>query len=74
MRLFPRYTPLEGGEDGLRGWLRMFDPMFLDLVPPERLEAVLQRVEDATRRVLYRNGTWYADYRRLRFKAVKRKD
>ena len=72
MRLFSRMTPLEGGDAGLRDWLRIFAPMFLDAVPAARWDAVFERVEDASRSVLYRDGRWHADYRRLRFLAVRR--
>ena len=63
--LFDRATPLEG-EDGLREWVKMFGRAVLDAIPAERREAFLTAVEEAARPELYRDGGWFADYRRLR--------
>ena len=69
--LFDRPTTLEHGDDGLREWLDMFgDPVFSPLSEPEK-EAVVRDVENALRDELFRDGSWVADYRRLRFVAVK---
>jgi len=38
--------------------------------PRERREEFFRAVEDETRAVLFRDGTWTADYRRLRIVAV----
>jgi trans-aconitate 2-methyltransferase len=69
--LFDRPTPLEG-EGGMRNWVEMFAGfLFKDLPGPQRDE-FLRRVEEETRPALYRDGTWYADYRRLRIVAWRR--
>lgn len=62
--LFPRPTPLLG-DDGLMDWLQMFCAPFA--AGPE----VLRQVEEILRPVLYREGTWFVDYRRLRVVARK---
>jgi hypothetical protein len=49
----------------------MFGGDFLAPVPPERRARVEERVNELTRSVLYHEGRWVADYRRLRFQAVK---
>jgi hypothetical protein len=67
--LFDRPTPLESGEDGLRAWVEMFGGHYLTQVPIERREQYLRRVEDTARPVLFRDGEWVADYRRLRVTA-----
>ncbi|MDB5309038.1 MAG: Methyltransferase type 11 [Gemmataceae bacterium] len=69
--LFDRPTPLEGGENGLRDWVRMFGGHFLAQLPDERRDEYLAWVEDALRPVLFRDGGWVADYRRLRVVAVR---
>jgi len=66
--LFDRPTPLEG-EAGLRDWIAMFAGDLLNTVGPVRREAFFEHVEAALRPVLYRDGTWIADYRRLRIVA-----
>jgi trans-aconitate methyltransferase len=68
--LFDRPTPLDG-EDGLRAWFRMFADGVLAALPAERRAPVLARAEAACRPNLYRDGTWVADYRRLRVVAKK---
>lgn len=68
--LFDRPTPLEEGEDGLRRWLEMFGDGLLEPVPDEERDEVVADVEDALRDEQFEDGTWIADYRRLRFIAV----
>jgi trans-aconitate methyltransferase len=64
--LFDRATPLDAGEDGIREWIAMFGADFAGHVPPDRYDAFVHAVERRLRGTLYRDGTWYADYRRLR--------
>jgi trans-aconitate methyltransferase len=71
MHLFDRPTPLDGCPGGAADWVRMFGGAFLQVAPPEHRERVLARVNDLTGPMLYRDGHWIADYRRLRFVAVK---
>jgi len=69
-RLFDRPTELEEGENGLAAWIEMFGDRLLGPVPEAEREAVVSAVEDRLRAELYDDGTWTADYRRLRFVAV----
>jgi trans-aconitate methyltransferase len=62
MTLFDRPTPLEGGENGLREWIQTFRGD--NSRPVEEVEAEL-------RPQLFHDGRWVADYRRLRFTAVR---
>ena len=55
------------GVDGLAGWLQMFAGGVLADVPSD----VLARAADVARPELWRDDAWWADYRRLRFRAVK---
>jgi trans-aconitate 2-methyltransferase len=66
--LFDRPTALEG-EQGMRRWVEMFGSWALAAVPAARREEFFRTVEDRLRPTLYRAGTWYADYRRLRVMA-----
>lgn len=69
-QLFSRPTPLEA-EKGMENWIRQFAWMYFDpLTPPERAQALAEVVQDL-RPVLYKDGQWFADYRRLRLVAVK---
>ncbi|RXK46423.1 class I SAM-dependent methyltransferase [Halorientalis pallida] len=70
-RLFDRPTELDGGAEGLANWLGMFgDSLFSD-VPDDERAAVVAAVEDRLRPDLFDGETWTADYRRLRFHAVR---
>ena len=69
--LFDRPVELDAGEDGLRGWLAMFGEPLLLSVEGEDREAVLASVEERLRPEQFRDGSWIADYRRLRFLAVR---
>jgi len=68
--LFPRPTGLDDPKDGLRNWYRMFGQSLLDAAPDEEHEEIFCEIEDFLRPRLYRDGKWFADYRRLRVKAV----
>ncbi len=66
--LFDRPTLLEG-EEGLRHWVEMFVGGLLDQVRLADHEEFFRHVEDVARPTLYRDGKWFADYRRLRIVA-----
>ncbi|MCG1003076.1 MULTISPECIES: trans-aconitate 2-methyltransferase [Halobacterium] len=68
---FDRPTELDGGDDGLVEWLGMFGDSLLADVPEGEHDDVLAAVADDLRDELYEDGTWTADYRRLRFEAVR---
>jgi len=70
-RLFDRPTALEDGAAGLGNWLRMFGEALLGAVPEPEREAVRSAAADRLREDLFEDGTWTADYRRLRFVAVR---
>lgn len=68
--LFDRPVDLDGGEEGLASWLRMFgDSLFKPLSEDEK-EKVIRATEVTLRDELFDKGSWTADYRRLRFTAV----
>jgi len=64
--LFDRPTPLEEGERGLRLWLQMFAEDLLDTLSPDAREQAIQSVERQLRPARFRDGSWYADYSRIR--------
>jgi trans-aconitate methyltransferase len=67
--LFQRPTPLEDGENGLRNWIQMFGDRVFHNVSDDMKEQVLERTEEKTRDLLFKNGQWIADYTRLRIVA-----
>jgi hypothetical protein len=52
-------------------WLGMFGSPFVQDVPPDRRDDLLERAAALLRPTLLRDGRWYVDYRRLRFQAVR---
>ncbi len=69
--LFDRPTLLDGGSQGLELWLEMFgDSFFAGIPEPDRLRIVAD-IKERLRSVMFRDGNWYADYRRLRVVAFK---
>lgn len=69
--LFDRPTKLEEGEKGLRNWITMFCQDMLRPVPADLRTQVIEHIETMLRPQLFRDGNWYADYRRLRIVAYK---
>jgi trans-aconitate methyltransferase len=69
--LFDRLTGLADGEAGMRNWISMFASDYLAKLNPETREAFFQKVEERLRPELFREGQWWADYRRLRLVAVE---
>jgi len=67
--LFDRPTPLEEGERGLRLWLEMFAGELPATLSPSQREDVIRSVEERLRPAQFRDGTWYADYARIRVMA-----
>ncbi len=63
MILFDRPTPLEGGLRGLRDWIAMFRG--------DNSRAI-EEVEAELKPKLFHDGQWVADYRRLRFVAIRK--
>ncbi len=65
--LISRMTPLEG-DDGMARWLRMFQHRQLEATGGEQ-DDVMREVLDELEPKLYIDGTWFADYVRLRVSA-----
>jgi len=70
LQLFDRPTPLVGA-DGARNWWKQFRAGYLQSLPLDAQDAVLERAEIFAKALLWREGQWFADYVRLRFVALK---
>lgn len=68
--LFERPTPLEG-ENGMENWIAQFSGFQFDPLPAADRKQAVQETVEILRPKLYRDGQWFADYRRLRIIAVK---
>ncbi|MGL4820558.1 MAG: class I SAM-dependent methyltransferase [Bacilli bacterium] len=67
---FQRMTTLDG-DRGVAQWVEMFGPSLLSKVPIDQRTAFVNAVQKRTEEVLYREGTWYADYWRIQVVAIK---
>jgi len=68
--LFDRPTLLEG-DGGMDNWLQQFSWYHFEALPGSERAGALKRVVEELRPLLFREGKWYADYRRLRITASK---
>jgi len=69
--LFDRPTPLDDGERGLRNWLDMFGAAFAGSLREGSREQLKDEIERALLPILFRDGQWTMDYRRLRVVAKR---
>ena len=69
--LFDRPTELKG-ENGLKDWINMFVKSPFSIIEnTEEKEMIIDKAVDDLRGELYNDGKWYADYVRIRMKAIK---
>jgi len=68
---FNRETKLIDTENGIKDWIKMFGSTFLNGIDKDVVDTILDEVQEALRPTQYRNGEWYADYKRLRVIAIK---
>ena len=68
---FDRDTVLDDPEEGVIDWIRMFRGNAVDTLSDDDRNAVFADVKTALRATNFRDGHWFADYKRLRFVAVK---
>lgn len=68
--LFDRPTRQET-QDGLRDWIHMFVRAPFDHVAESVREEIISEVQEEIRPRLFHDGSWYIDYVRIRFRAVK---
>ena len=67
---YDRPTKLDG-ELGLYNWLAMFSPGMFAQVEDEVKEQIFKATMEQLRPTLFKDGDWYADYKRLRVVAYK---
>ena len=68
---FDRPTLLQDGRNGIAAWFNMFGSSFFQSVPTAELPQVLNEITDLLQPTNEVDGQWYADYKRLRFVAIK---
>lgn len=68
---FSRPTQLDG-EAGLRNWLEMFSSQLFTAEQQKIKEAIFDKTIHQLASILYKDDTWFADYKRLRIVAIKK--
>jgi len=69
---FDRDTVLADQETGIADWIKMFAGSFFEGVPAEERAELLPKITELVRPTNFRDGHWFADYKRLRFIAEKK--
>ena len=69
--LFSRSTLLQDKDAGLANWIKMFGGNFFKELSEKDIIQVINDVENQLKPKLYQEG-WFADYRRIQVKAIKR--
>ena len=59
------------GEDGMKNWIVQFCQAFFKNIPQEKANEMIDKAVAILKETNYENGKWYADYIRLRVKAIK---
>ncbi|WP_147533873.1 class I SAM-dependent methyltransferase [Bacillus marasmi] len=67
---FDRPTPLEG-ENGITNWIEMFGSSLFAGMDAKIKQEIITNSESNLRNILYKNGKWVADYKRLRVIGIK---
>jgi len=70
---FDRKTPLQDGDQGVTKWIKMFGSQYFEGIPDNEVNQMLTEITAILEPHYNENGQWYADYKRLRFIAVKEK-
>ena len=68
---FERPTELTG-VDGMKNWIIQFCHPFFKNIPHKKASDIIDQSVSSLKGTNYENGKWYADYIRLRIKAIKK--
>ena len=68
---YDRPTALADEENGIVDWLQMFAKPFFEGINNEDADEIQKEVQHKLRDQLFKNGKWFADYKRLRIVAYK---
>jgi len=68
---FDRPTELADPANGIIDFLKMFAGGYFSGIPAPEAESICREVQERIRPAQFRNGHWFADYRRLRVMALK---
>ncbi len=67
--LYDRPTALADENTGIMDWLTMFAAPFFKGVDDSDIQDIVEETQESLRSELFRNGKWFADYKRIRIVA-----
>ncbi|OAH56647.1 MULTISPECIES: class I SAM-dependent methyltransferase [Bacillaceae] len=67
---YDRPTQLHG-ENGLMNWIEMFGSHMFEGIAEDRKDYIMKKVENSLKEILYKDGNWIADYKRIRVIGIK---
>lgn len=67
---FDRPTKLDG-DNGLKNWIDMFGSNLFTGIPVDKKDSIISKVERNLKEILYQDGHWVADYKRIRVIGIK---
>jgi trans-aconitate 2-methyltransferase len=68
---YDRETELKDTANGIKDWIKMFGSSFFKNMDEKIVDKILTEIQDSIKETNFRNGKWYADYKRLRVVAIK---
>ena len=68
---FDRETELQDPQTGMHDWLTTFGSAFYQGIPESQKKEILSAIISRLKSTNFKDGKWYADYKRLRILAVK---
>ena len=71
---FNRPTELAEENTGIKDWISMFGERFFKKVTAKHVEEIKIEVQEMVKSECLINGKWFADYKRIRFVAIKDKN
>ncbi len=71
--LYDRETKLNDNQEGIKDWIKMFCSSYLNGIREETVTEILDEVQKVLKPTNFRDGSWYADYKRLRMVALKQR-
>jgi trans-aconitate methyltransferase len=68
---YDRETELADSASGIKDWIKMFGSSFISGIGETLADKILSEIQEYLRPTNFRNGKWFADYKRLRVVAIK---
>ena len=73
-QLYDRPTFLDSKNEGIKDWIEMFGNHFFEGINAKEKAAIVTEVQNNLKLACFKDGKWYADYRRIRVVAFKKQD